>query len=179
MADGIYSFSEPREYVELNQRLLQQELKRDVSPEYSLRDILETPFKASCFLDQGFDIPDMVRKCINCGTIYNQDWKPLTGPHDNHDTPYGVSGDDIQIDFDYSPDGINSEHICKTVSLTGAQCEKCLSEEESIRRGSVRLAIEDPIKWANHWFYPRAFHGKPEGVAYIPVRKRLPPPDKA
>jgi hypothetical protein len=179
MAYGLYCFSEPREYVELNQLLLQQGLKRDISLEYSLRNILEDPLKTSCFLGHGFDIPDMLRKCINCGTIYNQDWKPLTGPHDNHDTPYGVFGDDIHIDFDYSPDGINSEHICKTVSLTGVQCEKCLIEEESIRRGSVRLAIEDPKKWAHHPVYPKAFIGNPERVGYVPLRKRLTPPDKA
>lgn len=179
MADGFRPFSERRDYIELWQYLLQDQMGYDVAPEYVLRDILGNPPNASLFMYHGFPIPDMLLKCDNCGTIYDQDWVPLTGPNGKHERAYGLSGEDIEVDFYYPRKGGKLEHIRKTIEISGGECEECWSKHESIQRGSVRMLIEDPMGWVRHRLYRQAYSKKTQDVNYVPLRKRLPAPDKA
>jgi hypothetical protein len=93
--------------------------------------------------------------------------------------PYETTFGDIHIDFYYPHEGGELEHVKKRIILSGTECYECLTGKESIKRGSVRLAIENPWGWATHWFYPRAFPKKPEDTEYTLSRKLLPAPGKA
>lgn len=148
MADGIYNFGEPREYVELNQRLLQQELKREVPAAYALKDILTSSFKALLFFDYGFEIPDRLLRCDNCRRIYTQDWKTLAEPdRTSDDAPYGTTFSDIEIDFYYPHDGGEQEHVKKRIELSGSECRACLRENNLLMRRSWRMVRKRPEEW--------------------------------
>jgi len=179
----VYRFETLREHVELNRYFLNCYMGCEVPMVYALKDLLTDPLKASYLYESGYEFPDKLNRCATCGKIYvtGKNGKEfVAGPDKTIDEePYDTTFGDINIDFYYSHEGGELEHVKKTIILSGFECYGCLTEKESIKRGSVRLAIEDPIKWAGHWFYPRAFIGKPEGAEYVPLRKFLPAPGKA
>lgn len=148
MADAYKPFSDPRAYVEYNQRLLQDKFGHDISPEYSIQDILKDPYKTSIMISCGLDIQRKFMICDRCGIIYNQDWQPLTGPNGKHGKPHdGIFCDDIGIDLYYPHEGGEVEHIRKTVVFSGTECTQCLRKNPIMVKHSFDKAITRPDEW--------------------------------